>query len=168
MVYPFGNNGNALGHARAQPVHAYQCVILGNLSCYLATGGWFIVQVGGSTLGVMGQVIDADGTGNQYLALVNNTTQAQVGDNVQLPAGTILIAPDATNNAIVAEYPDTTGNSPITRFARLYPNIGTGKPPNLVPLTATSPLVPAVGFLVTQNDTLATFVLGQANFQPNQ
>lgn len=68
----------------------------------------------------------------------------------------------------MAEYPDTTGASPVTRFSRLYLNVGTGNPPNLVDLTSTSPLVPAVGFVVTQSGKLGTFVLGQADFEPNQ
>jgi len=131
-------------------------------SNYPDTGGWSIVQVG-STLGVMGQVVNTDGTVDQELAIVNNASQAQVGGYVKLPAGTILIAPDAANGAITAEYPDTDGAAPVMRFARFY--LGTGNFPDL---TSTSTLVPAVGFLCTQNGKLATFVLGQADFEPNQ
>ena len=129
---------------------------------YIATGGWFIVQVG-STLGVMGQVVNTDGTVSQELALINNTTQAQIGGNYKLPGGTVLIAPDAANGAIVAEYSDLTGDTPITRFARLYVDTG-----NLVDLSSTSTLAPSVAFLVLQNGEILTGVGGQIALQPNE
>jgi hypothetical protein len=129
---------------------------------HVATGGWFIVQVG-STLGVMGQVVNADGTVSQELALVDNTSQAQIGSNYELPGGTILVTPDAANSAITIEYPDITGSSPITRFSRLY--VGTG---NMADLASTSTLAPSVAFLVLQNDEILTGVEGQTALEPNQ
>jgi hypothetical protein len=129
---------------------------------YVATGGWFIVQVG-STLGVMGQVVNSDGTVSQQLALVDNVSQAQIGGNYGLPGGTILIAPDAANGAIVAEYPDLTGSSPITRFSRLYVDTG-----NMVDLASTSTLAPSVAFLVLQNGEILTGVEGQIILEANQ
>lgn len=129
---------------------------------YVATGGWFIVQVG-STLGVMGQVVNADGTVDQELALVDNTSQAQIGGNYKLPGGTVLIIPDVANGAITIEYPDITGSSPITRFSRLY--VGTG---NMVDLASTSTLTPSVAFLVLQNGEILTGVEGQTALQPNE
>jgi hypothetical protein len=129
---------------------------------YVATGGWFIVQVG-STVGVVGQVVNTDGTVSQQLALVDNVSQTQIGSNYELPGGTILIAPDAANGAITIEYPDITGSSPITRFARLY--VGTG---NMVDLASTSTLTPSVAFLVLQNGEILTGVEGQIALEPNQ
>ncbi|MGB9486834.1 MAG: hypothetical protein WCD04_12080 [Terriglobia bacterium] len=129
---------------------------------YVATGGWFIVQVG-STLGVMGQVVNADGTVDQELALVNNTSQTQIGGNYKLPGGTVLITPDVANGAITIEYPDITGNSPITRFSRLYVDTG-----NMVDLASTSTLAPSVAFLVLQNGEILTGVEGQIALEPNQ
>ena len=131
-------------------------------STYVATGGWFLIEVG-STLGVMGQVVNADGTVSQELALVDNTSQAQIGNNYELPGGTVLITPDAANGAITLEYPDITGSTPITRLARLY--VGTG---NMVDLTSTSALTPSVAFLVLQNGEILTGVLGQIALEPNQ
>ncbi|MGB9485592.1 MAG: hypothetical protein WCD04_05715 [Terriglobia bacterium] len=129
---------------------------------YVATGGWFIVQVG-STLGVMGQVVNTDGTVSQQLALVDNVSQTQIGGNYALPGGTILITPDAANGAITIEYPDITGGSPITRFARLCVDTG-----NLVDLNSTSTLAPSVAFLVLQNGEILTGVEGQIALEPNQ
>jgi hypothetical protein len=129
---------------------------------YPATGGWDLVEVG-STLCVMGQVVNSDGTVSQKLALVNDTNQTLV-QYVDLPAGTIHIAPDPTNNAIVAEYPDFTVSPPVTRFERIYVDTG-----NSVLLTSTSNLVPGAGFLVTNDGShIAFFVEGKADFQPNQ
>jgi hypothetical protein len=53
---------------------------------YVATGGWFIVQVG-STLGVMGQVVNADGTVSQELALVDNTPKRKSAATMSSPEG---------------------------------------------------------------------------------
>ncbi len=129
---------------------------------YVATGGWFIVQVG-STLGVMGQVVNTDGTVSQELALVDNASQTQIGSNYELPGGTVLITPDAVNGAITIEYPDITGSTPITRFARLY--LGTG---NMVDLASTSTLAPSVAFLTLQSGEILTGVEGQIALQPNE
>jgi hypothetical protein len=132
---------------------------------YVATGGWFLIQVG-STLGVMGQVVNADGTVDQELALVDNTSQKQISGNYKLPGGTILVAPDPADNAFVIEYPqypDNTSDAPITNFARLY--VGTG---NMVDLASTSTFTPSVGFLVLQNGEMLTGVLGQIDLEPNQ
>jgi hypothetical protein len=129
---------------------------------YIGVGGWFLVQVG-STLGVMGQVVNADGTVDQELALVDNTSQAQIGSNYKLPPGTVLITPDRANGAIAIEYPDITGSTPVTRFVRLYLDTG-----NMVDLTSTSTLAPGVAFLVTQNGEILTGVEGQVSLQPSQ
>ena len=129
---------------------------------YPATGGWDLVQVG-STLGIMGQVVNSDGTVGQKLALVNNTNQTLI-QSVDLPDGTVHIAADPTNNAIVAEYPDFTVSPPVTRFERIYVDTG-----NSILLTSTSTLVPGAGFLVTQDGShIAVFVEGKADFVPNQ
>ncbi len=129
---------------------------------YPATGGWDLVQVG-STLGVMGQVVNSDGTVSQKLALVNDTNQSLI-QSVDLPAGTIHITPDPTNNAIVAEYPDFTVSPPVTRFERIYVDTG-----NTVLLQSTSTLVPGAGFLVTNDGShIAVFVEGKADFELNQ
>jgi hypothetical protein len=129
---------------------------------YPATGGWDLVQVG-STLAMMGQVANGDGTVSQKLALVNNTTQT-LSQYVNLPAGTIHLAADPTNNAVVAEYPDFTVTPPITRFARVYVDTG-----NSITLGSTSALVPGAGLLVTQDGShIAVFVGGVADFKPNQ
>ncbi len=129
---------------------------------YPATGGWELVQVG-STLGVMGQVVNSDGTVSEKLALVNNTNQALI-QYVDLPDGTVHITGDPTNNAIVAEYVDFSGASPVTRFERIYVDTG-----NTTLLMSTSNLVPGAGFLVTNDGShIAVFVEGMADFVPNQ
>ncbi|MHB8654071.1 MAG: Ig-like domain-containing protein [Terriglobia bacterium] len=129
---------------------------------YPVTGGWYLASVGG-TLCVMGQVVNADGTVSQKLALVNNTNQTAT-QYVSLPAGAIRIASDPTNNAVVAEYPDLSGASPVTRFARIFVDTG-----NTAALTSTSNLVPGAGFLVTNDGShIAVFVEGQIDLQPNQ
>jgi Bacterial Ig-like domain (group 2) len=129
---------------------------------YPATGGWEIVEVG-STLGVMGQVVNSDGTVGQELALVNNTNHSLI-QYVDLPAGTVHIAADPTNNAVVAEYVDFSGSSPVLRFERIYVDTG-----NSVLLTSTSNLVPGAGFLVTNDGSqIAVFVEGKADFELNQ
>jgi hypothetical protein len=129
---------------------------------YPATGGWDLVEVG-STLGVMGQVVNGDGTVSEKLALVNNTNQTLI-QYVDLPTGTIHITADSTNNAIVAEYLDFTVSPPITRFERVYVDTG-----NTTLLTSTSNLVPGAGFLVTEDGShIVVFVGGQADFEPNQ
>jgi len=129
---------------------------------YPATGGWELVEVG-TTLCVMGQVVNSDGTVSQKLALVNDTNQTLI-QYEDLPAGTIHIAADPTNNAIVAEYPDFTVSPPVTRFERIYADTG-----NSILLTSTSNLVPGAGFLVTNDGShIAIFVGGKADFQPNQ
>ena len=129
---------------------------------YPATGGWELVTIG-STIGVMGQVVNSDGTVSQKLALVNNTNQT-LTQYVDLPNGTVHITADPTNNAIVAEYPDFTDSPPVTRFERIYVDTG-----NSVLLQSTSTLVPGAGFLITNDgSTIAVFVEGKADFQPNQ
>jgi len=134
-------------------------------SNHVGVGGWFIVQVG-STLGVMGQVVNTDGTVDQELALVDNPSQKQVGANYRLPDGTVLITPDPANNAIAIQYPqypDTTSDAPVTNFARLYVDTG-----NMVDLASISALTPSVAFLVLQNSEIFTGVLGQIALEPNQ
>lgn len=129
---------------------------------YPATGGWDLVQVG-STLGVMGQVVNGDGTVSQKLALVNDTNHSLI-QYVDLPNGTVHIAADPTNNAIVAEYPDFTVSPPVTRFERIYVDTG-----NSALLTSTSKLVPGAGFLITNDGShIAVFVEGKADFELNQ
>jgi hypothetical protein len=129
---------------------------------YPATGGWYLVEVG-STLGVMGQVVNGDGTVGQKLALVNNTTQA-LSQYVNLPAGTIHVAADPTNNAVVAEYPDFTVTPPITRFEQVHADTG-----NSTTLGSTSNFVPGAGLLVTQDGkNLFICVGGTCGLQPNQ
>jgi len=129
---------------------------------YPATGGWDLVMVG-STLGVMGQVANSDGTVSQKLALVNSTNQTLI-QYADLPDGTVHIAADPTNNAIVAEYVDFTVSPLVTRFERTYADTG-----NSILLTSTSNLVPGAGFLVTEDGShIAVFVEGKADFQLNQ
>jgi len=133
-------------------------------NAYIAAGGWFIVQVG-STLGVMGQVVNADGTLSQEIALVDNASQTQIGANYKLPDGTILITPDPANNAIAIEYPklpDISSDAPVTNFARLRIDTGT-----MVDLADVSAISPPVAFLVLNSDLL-TGVLGQVALTPNQ
>jgi len=106
------------------------------------------------------------GTVDQELALVDNTSQAQVGANYKLPSGAMPITPHVANDAIpitYPQYPDSTGDAPITNFARLYVETG-----NLVDLTSTSTLTPSVAFLVLQNGEMLTGVLGQVAHTPNQ
>lgn len=139
------------------------------------TGGWYIVEAStNGTLGIMGQVANADGTVSQKLALVAaavtpppGSTSAPVPPGVHLyaglPEGTIRIVWDQANNAFVAEYPDFSGSAPVTRFARVYADTG-----NVSLLTSTSNLVPAAGFLVTQDGShIAVFVNGGVDLQPN-
>jgi len=129
---------------------------------YPATGGWDLVEVG-SSLCVMGQMVNTDGTVSQKLALVNSTNQT-LTQYVDLPNGTVHITPDPTNNAIVAEYPDFTVSPPVTRFERIYVDTG-----NSILLTSTSNLVPGAGFLITNDGShIAIFVEGKTDFQPNQ
>ena len=129
---------------------------------YPVTGGWDLVEVG-STLCVMGQVVNGDGTVSQKLELVNNTNQT-LTQYVALPTGTVHIAADPTNNAVVAEYIDFSGASPIMRFERVY--VGTGNTATLAP---TSTLVPGAGFLITLDGShIAVFVEDEADFEPNQ
>jgi len=130
-------------------------------STYSTTGGWFVVQFG-STLGVMGQLVNGDGTVDQVLVAVDNTAKTQIGSNFTLPRGTTLITADSLNGAFAVEYPDTTVDPPVMRYGRYFP--GTG---NFLPLTSTSTLVPGAGFLAVGN-LLPTFNSGQGDFPPNQ
>jgi hypothetical protein len=126
------------------------------------TGGWYLATVGG-TLAVMGQTVNADGTVSQKLALVDNAAKT-LRQYVPLPDGTIRIAADPTNNAVLAEYPDLSGASPITRFQRVYLDTG-----NSVLLTSTSNLVPGAGLFVTQNgNNMLICVQGKCDSQLNQ
>lgn len=114
-------------------------------------------------LGVVGRVVNGNGTVSEKLALVNNTTQT-VNQYVSLPDGTIFLAADPTNGAILTEHPDYSGATPVTAFTRIYVDTG-----NSVPLTSTSNLVPGAGFLVTRDGSkIGVFVQGRADFQPNQ
>ncbi len=129
---------------------------------YPATGGWEMAYVDG-TLCVMGQVVNADGTVSQKLALVDNTNQT-LTQYVTLPPGTIHIAADPVHNGVVAEYVDFSGTTPITRFARVDVNTGA-----VTTLQSTSQLIPGAGFLVTDDGSqIAVFVQGKADFIPNQ
>ena len=129
---------------------------------YPVTGGWYLEVVGG-TIGVMGQTVNGNGTMSQKLALVDGTTKT-LRQYVDLPDGTVRIAPDSTNSAFAVEYPDLSGDSPVTRFARVYADTG-----NTALLTSTSELVPGAGFLITQDGSyIAVFVLGGIDLQPNQ
>lgn len=126
------------------------------------TGGWDLVTVG-SVLAVMGQVVNADGTVSQKLALVDGTAHGLLR-YADLPRGTIHIAADRVHNAVVAEYPDLSVSPPITRFARI--DVGTGA---VTSLASTSPLVPGAGFLVTNDGShVAVFVQGKSDFPKNQ
>ena len=129
---------------------------------YPVTGGWEITEVNG-ILGVMGQVVNADGTVSQKLALVNNADQT-LAQYVSLPPGTIHITADPVHNGILAEYVDVSGATPITRFVRIDVNTG-----SMTTLSATSALFPGVGFLVTNDGShIAVFVGGKADFEPYQ
>ena len=129
---------------------------------YHWTGGGNMVLVNG-TVGVMGYAVNSDGTVSQKLALVNNTAHT-VNQIADLPAGTVFLAADPTNNAIVAEYPDFSGSSPVTRFERIYVDTG-----NTTTLTSTATLVPGAGFLVTNDGShIAVCVSGGCDLQPNQ
>ena len=129
------------------------------------TGGWQIVATDAatSTLGVLGQMVNGDGSVGQALVIVDANAKVQLGNTVTLPAGTVWIAPDVASGTIDAEYPDTSGDTPVMRAVSYYLSAD-----KLVDLNSTSTLVPGVGFLVTQAGKIATFVLGQSAFQPNQ
>lgn len=129
---------------------------------YPFTGGGNIVAVG-SALGVMGRVVNGNGTVSEMLALVNNAAQT-VSRYVALPDGTLFLAADPTNGAIVAEYPDYSGATPVTAFTRIYVDTG-----NSVLLHSTSVLLPGAAFFVTRDGSkIAIFVQGRSDFQPNQ
>ena len=129
---------------------------------YPSTGGWEMASVAG-TLCVMGQVVNADGTVSQKLALVENANQA-LAQYVALPPGTVHIAADPAHNGVLAEYVDFSGTTPITRFARIDVNTG-----SVTTLSATSQQVPGAGFLVTNDGSqIAVFVGGKADFILNQ
>lgn len=129
---------------------------------YPLTGGGNMVAVG-TTLGVMGRVVNADGTVSVKLALVDTGTQT-VSHYADLPAGTIFLAADPTNAAIVAEYPDYSGETPVTAFTRTYVSNG-----NSALLRATSTLLPGAAFFVTKDGSkIAIFVQGKSDFPSNQ
>ncbi len=129
---------------------------------YPVTGGWEIAEANG-ILGIMGQVVNADGTVSQKLALVDNTNQTLM-QYADLPPGTIHITADPVHNGILAEYVDFSGATPITRFARIDVNTG-----SVTTLSATSALFPGVGFLVTNDGSyIAVFAGGKADFIPYQ
>jgi hypothetical protein len=125
-------------------------------------GGWYVVHAGSTIVG-MGQLVNTDGSvSRQELFAVPDTLGPQIGGNFEAPAGTTLITPDALNNAVVLEYPDTTGTSPIMRHGRFYPTTG-----NYQELSSTSPQVPDAGFLAV-GDLLLGFTLNNISVQPNQ
>jgi len=129
---------------------------------YHWTGGGNMVLVNG-TLGVMGYVVNADGTVSQKLALVDIAAHT-VNQYADLPAGTVFLAADPTNNAIVAEYPDFSVSPPVTRFERIYVDTG-----NATTLTSTSTLVPGAAIFVTQGgNNILICVSGGCDLQPNQ
>jgi hypothetical protein len=129
---------------------------------YPLTGGGNIVVVG-SVLGVMGRVVNGNGTVSEKLALVNSDTQT-VNRYADLPDGTIFLAADPTNSAIVAEYPDYSGNTPVTAFTRIYVDTG-----NSVLLHSTSNLLPGAQFLVTRDGShIVISVQGTTDRELNQ
>jgi hypothetical protein len=126
---------------------------------YPYTGGWEIVQVG-STLGVIGKVIN-QGLVSEQLALVNNQTVSQY---VDLPLGTDRIAADPADNAVIAEYQDYSVSPPVTKFVEIY--VDTGIPNNL---SSTSNLFPGVAFAPMQDNThVAVCVEGGCDFPLKQ
>lgn len=129
---------------------------------YPWTGGGNIVVVG-SVLGVMGRVANGNGTVSEKLALVNNAAQT-INQYVNLPDGTIFLAADPTNGAVVAEHPDYSGATPVTAFTRIYADTG-----NSVLLHSTSNLLPGAGFLVTRDGShILISVQGTTDRQLNQ
>jgi len=129
---------------------------------YHWTGGGNMV-LAGSTLGVMGYAVNADGTVGEKLALVNITTHA-INQYVDLPNGTVFLAADPTNNAIVAEHPDYSGKTPITALTRIYVDTGIS-----ALLHAQSNLIPGAAIFVTQTGSnILVCVQGKCDSQPNQ
>jgi len=129
---------------------------------YPFTGGGNTVLVG-STLGVMGYAVNADGTVGEKLALVNIATHT-VSRYVDLPNGTVFLAADPTNNAIVAEHPDYSGKTPITALTRIYVDTGIS-----TLLHAQSKLIPGAAIFVTQTGSnILVCVQGKCDSQLNQ
>ncbi len=123
-------------------------------------GTWQIVNGTSGEIVVMGPAsVNGD---DQECAIVNTATFTQVGDYVKLPSGTMLIAPDPANGAITAEYTDSSGESPVSRFWRYY--LGTG---NSAALSATTP-APGVGFVISGSNIITFLPPNNVSVVPNQ
>lgn len=154
-------SGSAAAPAGTLQLSKFTAIDSSYWSSHPVTGGWNIAFEGG-TLAVMGQVVGSSGV-TQELALVNDAGEALIG-YANLPAGTLRIAADPKNSAFVAAYPDFTGSTPVTRFARVGANNQT-----FTTLTSTSSVVPAAGLAVTPDGSqIGTFAAGKADFEANK
>jgi uncharacterized lipoprotein YbaY len=132
---------------------------------YPLVRGWYLATVG-SNIAVMGQTVNADGTVSQRLAIVNGTTMTQIGDYVTLPPGSFRMVADAADNAVIVEYPDISGDAPVTRVAAFSAATGAQLNWSTPP---TSDVVPAAGFLYTSQRRLVFCVEGRCDVKtPSQ